>query len=119
MQTELAFSEKFMLMVINGSYRSGLHEGQTEAETFWKMGKKENSKWIRSGAPVKLGDIFVSLIDFGLRKSLCFFIVLGSLQSNVQAFSFLRLTSNFKEAFKYYSGWCVCVCKSRFEDIHC
>lgn len=70
------------------------------------MGKRENSKWIRSGTPVKLGDIFVSFIDFGLRTSLSFFIALGSLQ----VFSFLRLTSNFKEAFKYYSGWCVCVC---------
>lgn len=74
-----------------------------------KRGKRKTVNGLEV-VPLKLGDIFVSLIDFGLRRSLCFFIVLGSLQSTVQAFSFLRLTSNFKEAFKYCAGRCVSVC---------
>lgn len=35
-QTESAFSERFMLMVMNDSYWSGKEEGQTGAEKFWK-----------------------------------------------------------------------------------
>lgn len=59
MQTELAFSEKFMLMVINGSYGQASTSVRLRLRRSGKKGEKENSKWIRSGSPVKLGDIFV------------------------------------------------------------
>lgn len=40
MQTESAFTERFMLIVMNGSCWSGKEEGQTEGETFSEMEKK-------------------------------------------------------------------------------
>lgn len=43
MQTESAFTERFMLIVMNGSCWSGKGEGQTEGDTLSEIGKK--SQW--------------------------------------------------------------------------
>lgn len=42
METESAFSERFMLMVINRSYWSVKEVGQTGVETCWKKEKKKD-----------------------------------------------------------------------------
>lgn len=44
MQTESAFTERFMLIVMNGSCWSGKGEGQTEGDTLSEIGKKKPMK---------------------------------------------------------------------------
>lgn len=44
METESAFTDRFILMVINRSYWSGKEEGQTGAETCWKKEKRTSVK---------------------------------------------------------------------------
>lgn len=44
MQTESAITERFMLIVMNGSCWSGKAEGQTEGETLSELGRKKSQK---------------------------------------------------------------------------
>lgn len=44
MQTESAFTERFMLIVMNGSCWSGKGEGQTEGKTLSEIGKKSKKR---------------------------------------------------------------------------
>lgn len=57
MQTESAFTERFMLIVMNGSCWSGKGEGQTEGETLSEKGKRK--KKVQKSDLITLSDFFV------------------------------------------------------------
>lgn len=63
MQTESAFTERFMLIVMNGSCWSGKGEGQTEGKTLSEIGKK---KFLKKSDLTTLSDFFFCSVLFAL-----------------------------------------------------
>lgn len=69
MQTESAFNERFMLIVMNGSCWSGKGEGQMEGETLSEIGKKK----VKKSDLITLSDFF---FFFGLFYLPCSWLLL-------------------------------------------